>query len=333
MNKETKPLEGGEQPSEETKVVDENVTPAKEETVDENEDLSEFGVPPIPTEEDFEEKKEAEKTETEKTETEKEEKVPEKDVESPEEAPVQPGRLDRRIAKLYISNRLLQGEEGDLPDLEQVALEIQKYPLEEKTKALHRLLAENKAVRSGGVKKDQAAHKFPNFPWNRDDSQETVDLSEEDHEAIVEAEAERKMQEMQSEISDREFTEDLVKTLDAHPEINERNKKEYNPQIANAVEKLALPYGQDGPRGMRVSAAYKLVMDSIVAARGKEASEQKTDEEINKQRALSGAVSASNDSSNSSKKMTWVEFDKLRTSDPARYEKLLDEGYEPSEEE
>ena len=234
------------------------------------------------------------------------ENVPvEKQPEAPQNLPVETiGRLDRRIAKLYQSNRILKGEEGDV-DIEQLLLEIKNYPLPDKKKALNNLLSEQRLLRTG-----------------RNDGM--VDLSEEDHDAIVEAEVENRLQSMQTEIQKREWSEDLVKTVDAHPELDER-KNEYDARIATAVEKLA-------QKGMKVSEAYQLVTESISSAK---ATEEK-DAELNKQKILSGAVSASNESAENKGKLTWEELTKRQEADPnyinsEEYLKMAREGKLPKE--
>lgn len=290
----------------------ENELPAKEaEQLDEK--IKEvIGEHNLPAPEETEEKTDDKKPEAKQSEKKGEEKVSEKKVEKPEEkseetpkkTTPQPGRIDRRISKLYLSNRLLKGEEGELPSLEQAALAIQSYPLEEKQKALHQLLAENKSLRTG-----------------KDDG--VVDLSEEDHEAIVEAKAEKMFQDMQGEIQEREWKDDLVKTVDAHPELDE-SKKEYNPKVAIAVEKLV-------KGGMKCSEAYSLVTETIAEAQGRKAEDAETEEELAKQKALSGAVSATHDNVEPKGKLTWEELEKIRVSDPDRYEKIIKEEKLPEE--
>jgi len=268
-------------------VMGEHNLPAPEETK-ENPDDKKDATNPDKKEEEVPEKKEGENSEDKTEETSQESDEP------------QPERLDRRIAKLYLQARLLRGEEGEMPDFEQVAREIQRYPVGEKKKALHRLLAEVKNLREGG---------------NNDES--SVDLSEEDHEAIVEAEANRRLAEMRGEIEQREWAEDLVKTVDAHPELDER-KQEYNVKLATAVENLV-------KRGMKTSEAYKLVTDSISVAK----EEKKQDDEIEKQKALSGAVSASTDHVETQKKLTWEELAEIQAKDPARYMEIMRSGELP----
>jgi len=268
-------------------VIGEHNLPAPEETEEKPEDKK-GATDPNKKEEEVPEKKEGEEFDG-KTEEASEE------FEGP-----QPEKLDRRIAKLYLQARLLRGEEGDAPDLEEVAREIQRYPFGEKKKALHKLLAEVKNLREGG---------------NNDEG--SVDLSEEDHEAIVEAEANRRLAEMRGEIEQREWAEDLVKTVEAHPELDER-KQEYNVKLATAVENLV-------KRGMKTSEAYKLVTDSISVAK----EEKKKDDEIEKQKALSGAVSASTDHVETQKKLTWDELAEIQAKDPARYMEIMRSGELP----
>lgn len=284
----------------------------------------------LPAPEETEEKPEDKKDATDPNK--KEEEVPEKKEEDSEsgkteeesqiQAPVL-GRLEKRIAKLYLSNLILQGKEDDLPNPEDIARSVQGFPPEEKKKALHKLLADQKALRSGTVGK--APTGLEKFPWNRNNNEdEIVDLSEEDHEALVEAEADQKLQEMQGEIGEREWQKDLVKSMEAHPEIDE-SKKEFNPKIYAAVEKLVLPHGENGQRGMRVSEAYKFVMDSISAAK----EEKQQDAEIEKQNALSGAINAGADNARPKKNLSWEEVAEIQANDPARYMQMVRDGELP----
>lgn len=258
---------------------------------------------PEKKEQDVPEKKEGEETEVQTEETHGEEVQAD-----------QPKKLDRRIAKLFLNNKLLRGED-DIPDFNKVALEIQRYPVEEKLKALKNLLAENKALR--GEEKESPKG---NAPWNR--REETVDLSEEDHEAIVEAEADQRYQSMQSEIAEREWQEDLIKTVDAHPELDER-KKEYNPRLATAVENLVM-------KGMKTSEALSLVTESISSASEKAAKDEKVRSELKKQSALSGAVGASTDNVEP-KTLTWEEVARIQKEEPDRYMQMVREGKLPTE--
>ena len=298
--------DGGENPSAEP-VVNDSATPAKvEDSVDEQ--VKEI-LGDIPTVEETE--KPGEKPAASQPEEEKgnPEKVVENTVvqqpENPQNSSIdQPSRLERRIAKLYQSNRILRGEEGDV-DIEQVIAEIKNYPLAEKTKALKNLLSEQRSLRTG-------------------QNDGVVDLSEDDHAAIIEAEVDNRLQEMQGEIQAREWNEDLIKTVDAHPELNEQ-KNEYNPKIAIAVEKLA-------QKGMKVSEAYELVTDSISVAKN---SDEKS-AELGKQRLLSGAVPASNENVAPKGKLTWEELARRQEANPGyvnseEYLKLAREGKLPTE--
>ncbi len=218
----------------------------------------------------------------------------------------EPGRLEKRIAKIYINNQLLQGEE-DVPDLNEVARMISGNSIKEKKEALHRLLAQNKVLRRG--ERDDEG--------NLDDA-ETTELSPEDHEALIEAEAEQRLQEMQSDIDERDFQDDLVKTVESHPELDE-NSKEYNQKIGDAVEKLVL-------KGMKCSDAYDLVTDSI----NKITKEEEDNQEIDKQEALSGSIGSSN-TQVKSENLTWEKMEKIRESDPALFEKMVNEGNVPQD--
>lgn len=309
MSQDTNSQSTGEE-VEKKVVVDVPVAPTEEETPEKDEivdeDLSEYGVPPMPEpeeevkEEAKSESKEAPVTAPVVTET----KVEEKPVIEPIIAPRAPSDIDKRIAKLYQETQVLQGK--DAPEMEAIIESIKTGSFQEKRDALNRLLHERKVLRGG-------------------QNDGVVEMSAEDREALIDAQAEEKFQAMQGEIKQREFDEDLLKTMDEHPELKD-DSKEFNPTLTQAVEQLVL-------RGMKTSEAYNLVTHSIALAQG----ETTKNEEVRKQAALSGAVSASNDSTNTGKEMSWTEFDKLRTADPDRYEKLSEkiaEGkWSPSDDE
>jgi len=303
-----KSQDGGAQPTEEKPVVDEVVTPAVEENVDENEDLSEFGVPPMPAEGQEEEKEEpGDKPEVDnqgKSDEEKEINLPK--IASPDPRPT---RLDKRLAQVYRQNLILSGE-TNIPTEEDALEDLKKYSQQDKIFALNTHLAERKKLRGERPSEN-------NF-------------EEEDFEAIEDAKREAIRQEVLEEENTKKVLGNFVDFIDQHTELipddpeNKKkfpNKKKYDPKLAKAVETLF-----NG--GMSVDEAFETVTESISSVKA----DEKKEAELRKQRALSGAVGASNDSSSKEKKMTWTEFDKLRTDDPDRYERLLDEGYEPSDE-
>lgn len=287
--------DGSVQPTNEASLDDTSVTPAVEEDVEE--DLSEYGVPPMTTEEKEGEVKEP--VEPEKPEEKPEVEAPKP---TPEVAPRETSGLDKRIAKIYSEVLLLQGK--DAPDQAEVFAALKGLPTEERKAMLSKVLADRAILRGG-----------------RADAK--VELSEEDTEALIEARVEEELEAMQEEIAAREWDEDLVKTVEAHPELNE-NEQAFNPQLAKAVENLA-------QRGMKVSEALNLLTSTKASIQGDEEREARKRSELKKQRALSGAVTATNDHAKRSKAMNWDEFDALRMTDPDRYEKLLDQGYEPED--
>ncbi len=286
-----------EAPAEEIKpVVDEVVTPASEESVDE--DLSEYGVPPMPTEEKEEEEKPV-TTPPEKSVIEgQEEEVVLPPITQPE---ARTTRLDKRIAKIYIRNLLLSGEEK-IPTEEAIYAELKQYSIAEKAQSLQMHLRQGKEMRG--------------------ESSTGNVMDEEDMEAIRDAERESIRQEIITEQHEVKYKEDFVAFMDSHPELDS-SKKEHNPKLEKAV--AALLSG-----GMPIAEAYETVSELTSGVKANEDKEKEA--ELNKQKLLGGVVSATNDVSKGTKNMTWEEFDKLRTSDPARYEKLLDEGYQPNEE-
>ena len=298
MPEEKFATDGGVQPSAEPKVVD-VATPAKEEEIIDEKVKEILG--DIPTVEEKTEKPEEKPVATppEKSGEVLEKKIEEPVVEKQPEAPQvpQPSKLERRIAKLYQEVLILKGNDGDI-DPEQILAEIKKYSLADKTKALRNLISERYTLRGGKA-------------------DDVVDLSEEDHQAIVDAEVENRLQGMQAEIQEREWKDDLVKSVEAHPELDER-RNEYNPKIAVAVEKLA-------QKGMKVSEAYQLVTESISSAQA----DEKKEAEIKKQKALSGAVSATHDNVEPKGGLTWEDMARIQVEDPDRYMKIIKDGKLP----
>lgn len=302
-------------------VVDAVVTPTEVETTETpekeaeeivEEDLSEYGVPPMPEPDEGSEEEAKGETVEEKPEgttvvTEAKPEVAAPVVE-PIIQPREASSIDKRIAKLYQETQVLQGKEA--PELEAIVESIRTGSFQEKRDALNRLLHERKVLRGG-------------------QNDGVVEMTPEDREALIQAEADERFNAMQGEILQKEFDDDLVKTLDEHPELK-IDSKEFNPTLTQAVETLVLS-------GMKTSDAYALVTTSISAAKGETEKKAAEAEEIKKQKALSGAVSASNDFAGKGKEMSWTEFDKLRTADPDRYEKLSEkiaEGtWSPSDEE
>lgn len=301
MEEKETPQDGGVQPTEKIESeVNANATPAIEESVDED-DLSEYGVPPMPIEE--EEKREEEEGEKPTvTPLEKSDDTPNEEAEVPRIDPPEPrtNRLDRRLAQIYIQNCLMEGDEN-VPTEEQILADLRSYSREDKMNSLNQHLAHRKRLRGERPTEN-------NF-------------EEEDIEAIRDAERESIRQEILAEENEMRTQTNFVKFMDSHPELIPENN-EYDPRLAKAVETL-------WRGGMPIKEAFETVTDSISSVKANE----KREAEIMKQRALSGAISASNDSSRGTKSMTWTEFDKLRTTDPARYERLLDEGYEPIDDE
>jgi hypothetical protein len=214
-----------------------------------------------------------------------------------------PQKLDRRIAKLYAKNRLLSGDDSDI-DIEAVAIEIQKYPFHQKKEALNNLLAQNKSLTSG----------------SKNDG--TVEYSEEDTESIIEAEVENRLSAMNDEIQEKERLQDLIKTLEAHPELD-KDSKEFNKPMHDAVEALYT-------KGMKVSEAYQLLKNSIAVAKGKIIEQEKNSSEIKKQQALSGSIGVSSGDVKDDGVMTWEKLGELERSDPEQFMKIVSSGNLPT---
>lgn len=196
--------------------------------------------------------------EVKKEEVAEPEKLEEKE-ETPE-APKAPeveqkvSRLDRRLAEKYAENLVLKGAE--VPSYGQIESELASMNLEEKKNALRNLLDENRDIRG----------------------QKPEPLSYEDEEAIIEAEVDRRYQVEQQAVFEKQFQEDLIATLSAHPELDSRTK-DFNPKIEKAVNQIV-------QSGILASEAYAIVSEAINNA--KEVIRKNT--EIESQKAMSGAV-------------------------------------------
>lgn len=240
-------------------------------TEDENSFAEEIlGIPEVePTPEKVEEKEEEpekeiepQKEEQEKVESEPEkpeEKQEEKEVKQPEIfTPTEATGLDKRIAKLYLNNQLLNGADPDYT-LEQVIDEVKKHPFEEKKSTLHRLLSESKQLKG-----------------QEDDGR----LTQEDVEALADAEADRRVNAMLREREEKAWQQDLIETVEAHPELDERSKK-FDKNFSALIEARV-------QNGMKASDAY----NSVIAE--KEAIKQIAQKEIERERQkdLSGTMSA-----------------------------------------
>ncbi len=215
-------------------------------------------------------------------------------VSETQEQPQKESRIDRRLAAKYIENQLLQGV-TDVPSVEAVIAEIRGVSLDQKKEALKNQLYTNKVLR-GGV----------------DDGQAPV-LSDEDREALIDAEVEQRLQGIQEEVRQREWNEDLVRTVDAHPELKTKSK------LTDSVERLV-------DRGMKASEAYDFVMGTINEAKAEAEKATKKAAEIKKQKALSGAVSTGSALGEETSEMTSEEIKQLRTKNPREYNRLVKAG-------
>ena len=112
-------------------------------------------------------------------------------VSETQEQPQKESRIDRRLAAKYIENQLLQGV-TDVPSVEAVIAEIRGVSLDQKKEALKNQLYTNKVLRNGGV----------------DDGRDPV-LTDEDREALIDAEVEQRLQGIREEVRQREWNEDL----------------------------------------------------------------------------------------------------------------------------
>ncbi len=236
--------------------VDEAMGPVPEPKteVTEEEPVVETPEPEAPTvapEEKKEEVAEPVKPEEKTEETPEAPKAPEVKAE-----PEKVSRLDRRLAEKYAENLVLKG--ADIPSSEQIEAELASMNLEEKKNALRNLLDENRSIRG----------------------QKPEPLSHEDEEAIIEAEVDRRYQVEQQAEFEKQFQDDLVATLTAHPELDSRTKS-YNPKIERAVHQIV-------QSGVLASEAFAIVSDAIKTAK----EDARKADEIATQQSMSGAVIA-----------------------------------------
>lgn len=234
--------------------VDEAMGPAPEPKaeVTEEEPIKDTPEPEAPTVAPEEKKEEvAEPVKPEVKEI-PEQKAPEVKAE-PE---IKVSRLDRRLAEKYAENLVLKG--ADIPSSQQIEAELSSMNLEEKKNALRNLLDENRSIRG----------------------QKPEALSQEDEEAIIEAEVDRRYQIEQQAVFEKTFQEDLVATLSAHPELDSRTKS-YNPKIEKAVSQIV-------QSGVLASEAFAIVSEAIQTAK----EDQRKANEIAAQQSMSGAVIA-----------------------------------------
>lgn len=222
-----------------------------------------------------------------------------------------PGRLDKKIAKSYIQNLIMLGEEN-IPTEEQVFADLRKHPMDAKIAALHFHRLKGKELRGE----------------NTDDGDE---LDEEDHEAIKDEERETIRQEIISEENEKQYKRNFVSFVAEHTELvpddaeskkNYPNKKPFDPVMAKAVAKLTFPYGTDGPAGMDIKEAYETVTSQIQAV--KEA--QVLEEKKVKSAALSGVLSGAGQVPQNGKELDWDDVARIQSEDPALYRRMVAEG-------
>jgi len=289
----------------EAKVEGEKIDPRIVEIVGKEKIQSAFGDKPEedgkPTEEKPEEKKEEEAPKEEPKKPDQEKPEEEKAPELPKVPPLEPKptRLDRRLASRFIRNLHLAGEEK-IPTEEEVLADLKKYSKEEKIQALHFHLRKEKELRG---------------------EKPTDELEEDDKAAIQEADREAIRQEVLQEEHVKGVVKDFVEFVNGHPELDE-TKKEFNPLLAQAVEKLTFPFGPDGPMAMPISEAFETVTAQIAAVKEEQAKEEKKA----KDKSLSGVLSGTGESPAQEKVLDWPEVERIQNEDPELYRKMLAEG-------
>jgi len=225
---------------------------------------------------------------------------PEEEIETPPIPKMEPrtSKLDKRVATLYLQNLLLSGEKS-VPSVDEIVEELRKVPMEQKIEALHFHRLRQKELK--GIR-----------PTGKDE------LDPEDTESIRDAERESIRQEILAEEHERQWMQSFVTFVNEHPELDETKKEHFDRPFAYAVERLC-----NG--GIPINEAYDIVRESIsVAKESVEKAEKRA-----KQKALSGAISASGDANPSHGGPTWEEMAQLQRSDPEEYDRLIKSGYTP----
>lgn len=270
------------------------------EVTEEKESVSEGDAKPEEEEKQEEEKAEgeADPAKSEETKEEGEEVVvPKIPV---QETAQKPGRLEKRIAKLYIQN--LNLSEQNAPNVEEVLAELTsgKYTHDQKMAMLHLHRKQNKQIRGVDIRVREPDE-------------------EEDAAIVKESEKEQIRQEIVQEERQKFAEKDFVAFLGEHPELDEETK-DFNPALARAVETL-------WKGGMPIRDAFETVTSQFEAVKVEHAKA----EEKAKQKALSGVMSASTQvkTEKTDGEYTWAEFDQLMREDPSKWQSLVEKGYTP----
>lgn len=205
-----------------------------------------------------------------------------------------PTRLDKRIAKLFIQNLHLAGEE-EIPTEEELMAELSNYSVKDKIAAMHHYRLQAKKLRGEKITGREV-------------------LDEEDVEAIKDAERENIRQEILNEEHQKTVMTEFVSFLGSHPELDE-NTKEFNPSFAKAVEVLF-----EG--GMPINEAYDTITEQVAEIK----EEQKANLENKKSEALSGVLTGSGDVPSKSGELTWDDAVRIEKENPALYLRMTAEG-------
>ncbi len=211
-----------------------------------------------------------------------------------------PGRLEKRIAKLYIQN--LNLSEQDAPSVDEVLAELTsgKFTHDQKMHMLHIHRRENKQLRGVDIKTKEPDE-------------------EEDGLIIKESQKEEVRREVRKEEQEAVAITDFITFIGEHPELDEENK-DFSPALASAVELL-------WKGGMPIRQAYETVTNQFEAVRLENEKLLKK----GKQKAFSGAMTASTKVNlpKDENEYTWAEFDQLMREDPVKWQKMIADGYEP----
>lgn len=203
-----------------------------------------------------------------------------------------PTRLDRRLANRFVRVLHLQGDEN-IPSEDEIINDLQNYTKDDKINALKHYLGLEKQLRG----------------------QEPDDVLEDgDNEAIIDAEREEIRREVIAEENNRREAKSFVEFMDQHPELDE-TKKEYDPALADAVETLF-------KGGMPINKAHETIMSKIEQVKKEKVFQEKAE----KNRALSGIISGTGESTSNSGEMTWDDVERISTEDPQKYQRMLAEG-------
>lgn len=205
----------------------------------------------------------------------------------------EPSRIDTRIVQVAQQIHALRG--NDIPDQQELLAELDGMTFEQKREALNTLFSNRRELRG--------------------QNEETPD----EREAMMDAEVERRMALKEQEALQKQFSDDILATVDAHPELNEASGQ-FNKDMHDMVRDLV-------KSGTRASVAWERVskLAQFKEQQAVKDSERQTIEAKNKE--LSGAFGATGKpAQTTSLSKDPSALRRLRTSNPKEYNRLVMSG-------